>query len=91
MKGVLDLRSVRVWLKSHIEGHVKICYLAYAILSYMGYIMEESNSSGSEAFHILRPGYRVYLEDSRSRFKWEKMVTQSAMQNKIMDVVIKRT
>ncbi|MEM4083949.1 MAG: hypothetical protein QW752_02750 [Thermoplasmata archaeon] len=24
MKGVLDLRPVRVWLKSHIEGHVKI-------------------------------------------------------------------
>ncbi|MEM3192846.1 MAG: hypothetical protein QW292_12350 [Candidatus Parvarchaeota archaeon] len=53
--------------------------------------MEESDSTGSEAFHILRPGYYVYTEDSRSGFKWEKMVTQSAMQNKIMDVVIKRT
>ena len=29
MKGVLDLRPVRVWLKSHIEDHVKICYLTY--------------------------------------------------------------
>ncbi|MEM3191612.1 MAG: hypothetical protein QW292_05855 [Candidatus Parvarchaeota archaeon] len=24
MKGLLDHRPVRVWLKSHIEGHVKI-------------------------------------------------------------------
>ncbi len=91
MKGVLDLRPVRVWLKSHIEGHVKICYLAYAILSYLGYIMEGSDPSGSEALDLLRSGYRVYLEDSKSGFKWEKMVTQPAMRNKIMDVVIKKT
>ncbi|MEM0135321.1 MAG: hypothetical protein QXU18_08880 [Thermoplasmatales archaeon] len=91
MKGVLDLRPVRVWLRSHMEGHVKICYLAYAILSYPGYIMEMIDISGSEALDVLRSGYLVYLEDSRSGFKWEKIVTQPAMQNKIMDVVIKRT
>ena len=91
MKGVLDLRPVRVWLTSHIEGHVKICYLSYAILSYLGYIMEKVDHSGSEAIDLLRPGYRVYLEDSKSGFRWEKMVTQSAIQKKIMDVVIKMT
>ncbi|MEM3191613.1 MAG: hypothetical protein QW292_05860 [Candidatus Parvarchaeota archaeon] len=41
--------------------------------------MEESNSSGSEALDMLRSGYLVYLKDTRSGFKWEKMVTQSAM------------
>lgn len=91
MKGVLDLRPVRLWLKSHIEGYVKTCYLAYAILSYLGYAMEKIDISGFEAIDLLRPGYRVYLEDSKSGFRWEKMVTQSAMQNKIMDVVIKKT
>ncbi|MEM0134736.1 MAG: hypothetical protein QXU18_05830 [Thermoplasmatales archaeon] len=79
MKSVLNLRPVRVWLKPHIEKHVKIYYLAYAIFSYLGYIMEMTNISGSEALDMLRSGYRVYLEDSRSGFKWEKMVTQSAM------------
>jgi transposase len=91
MKGVLDLRPVRVWLKSHIEGHVKICYLAYAILSYLGYVMEKIDISGSEAIDLMKPGYRVYLEDSKSGFRWEKIVTQSAIQSKIMDVVIKKT
>src|SRR3989338_4157291 len=34
IKGVLNLRPIRVWLNNHIEGHIKICYLAYAILSF---------------------------------------------------------
>ena len=91
MKGVLDLRPVRVWLRSHIEGHVKICYLSYAILSYLGYIMEKSDLSGSESLDMMRSGYKVYLEHNKSGFKWEKMVTESAIQRKIMDVVIKKT
>ncbi len=91
LKGVLDLRPVRVWLKSHVEGHMRICYLAYAILSYLGYIMEKENLSASESIDLLRTGYRVYLEDAKSGFKWDNIVVQSAMQKKIMDVVIKKT
>ncbi len=91
VKGVPGLRPVRVWLRSHIEGHVKMCYLAYAVLSYLGYIMEKNNISGSDALDMIRTGYRVYLEDGKSGFRWEKLVTESAMQKKIMDVVIKKT
>lgn len=91
IKGILDIRPVRVWLKSHIEGQVKICYLAYAILSYLGYILEDMDLSSTDALGILRTGYRVYLEDKKSGFKWEKMVTETALQRKIMDVVIKST
>ena len=76
---------------SHIEGHVKICYLSYAILSYLRYIMKKSDLSGPESLDMMRSGYRVYLEDSSSGFKWEKMVTESAIQRKIMDVVINKT
>jgi transposase len=91
MKGVLDLRPVRVWLKSHVEGHVKICYLAYSILSYLSYILEKKEMSGPEAIDTMRTGYRVYLEDQKSQFKWESMVALSAVQKEIMDVVIKNT
>ena len=91
MKGVLDLRPVRVWLKSHVEGHVKICYLAYSILSYLSYILEKKEMSGPEAIDTMRTGYRVYLEDQKSQFKWESMVALSAVQKEIMDVVIKKT
>ena len=91
MKGILDLRPVRVWLKSHIEGHVKICYLAYSILSYLSYILEKKEISGSGAIDTMRTGYRVYLEDQKSQFKWESIVALSAVQKEIMDVVIKNT
>ncbi len=91
IKGVPDLRPARVWLKSHIEGHVKICYLAYSILSYLSYILEKKGISGSEALDSLRTGYRVYLEDQKNGFKWESIVAMSAVQREIMDVVIKKT
>ena len=89
MKGVLELRPVRVWLKSHIEGHIKVCYLAYALLAYLDYILRYMDISGSDALSILRTGYRVHLEDRKSGLKWETMVAETALQKKIMDVVIK--
>ena len=91
MKGILDLRPVRVWMKSHIEGHVKICYLAYSILSYLSYILEKKEISGPEALDTMRTCYRVYLEDQKSQFKWESIVALSAVQKEIMNVVIKNT
>jgi hypothetical protein len=91
MKGILDLRPVRVWLKSHIEGHVKICYLAYSILSYLSYILEKKEISGPEALDTMRTCYRVYLEDQKSQFKWESIVALSAVQKEVMNVVIKNT
>ena len=56
MKRILDLRPVKGWLKSHIEGHVKICYLAYSILSYLSYILEKKEISGSEAIDTMKTG-----------------------------------
>ena len=55
--------------------------------------------SASDALDVLRNGYRVYLEDGKSGFRedgksgfrWEKIVVQSAMQKRIMDVVFKKT
>ena len=54
IKGVPDLRPVRALLKSHIDGHVKIYYLAHSILSYLGYVLERKGISGSEALDTLR-------------------------------------
>ena len=60
------------------------------ILSYLFYILEKKEISGPEALDIMRNGYRVYLEDQKSKFKWESMIVLSAVQEKIIDVVIKR-
>ncbi len=91
LKGVLDLRPVRVWLKSHIESHIKICYLAYAILAYLDYILSGKEISGGDALNRLRTGYRVFLKDDRTGFEWNSLVDQKKEQREIMDVVIKNT
>ena len=91
LKGVLDLRPVRVWLKSHIESHIKICYLAYAILAYMDYILTGKELSGGEALNRLRTGYRVFLKDDRTGFQWNSLIDLKKEQREIMDVVIKNT
>jgi transposase len=91
MKGVLVLKPIMVWMNSHIEGHVMICYLAYSILSYLSYILEKKDISGSYALNIVKTGYRVYLEDHKNKFKWESIVALSAIRKEIMDVVIKMT
>ena len=41
IKGILNLRPIRVWLNNHIEGHIKICYLAYAILSLINFKLKD--------------------------------------------------
>ena len=91
IKDFLDLRPVRILLRSHMEEHLKLCYLVYSILSYLSYILEKKGISGSEALDSLRTGYRVYLEDQKNGFKWESIVALSAVQREIMDVVIKKT
>jgi transposase len=87
IKGVLDLRPVRVWLTEHVEAHVKICYLAYSILSFLSYKLRRMNISPVTALEEMRKGYRVYLRDEKSGFRWDSLVTLTKKQKRILDVV----
>ena len=62
MKDIIYLRPVREWMESHIESHMKICYLAFFILSYLSFILKKKEISGSETIGTVRTGYRIYLE-----------------------------
>ena len=90
MKGVLSLRPVRVWLRSHVEAHIKICYLAYAILSLLQFRVSIALISGVEALEVLRTGYRVKLLDQASGFEWEILVELKSEQEKIRHLVYKK-
>ncbi|MDH7514184.1 MAG: transposase [Clostridiales bacterium] len=70
LKGVLSLRPIRVWQKEHIEGHVRVCYLAYAILSALEYHLRKSEYSAVAFLEKLRRGYRVHLKDRKSGHRW---------------------
>jgi transposase len=85
MKGALSLRPIRVWLLKHVEAHIKISYLSYCILSLLGYKLKSIDLSPIDALDKLRTSYKVHLKESSSNFEWEKIVTQSKIQNKILD------
>ncbi|MFN3741018.1 MAG: hypothetical protein ACK4TF_10190 [Thermodesulfovibrionales bacterium] len=84
MKGILKLRPVRVWLREHIEGHFRVCFLAYAILSYMDFKLRSIGISGVEAIELLKRGYKVRLRDSVNNYEWDLYVPLEPKQQKIL-------
>ncbi len=84
IKGVLNLRPIRVWLNNHIEGHIKICYLAYAILSLMNFKLRKLKISAVDALSSLKHGYKINLRDNSSGFEWSVHVSLEPKQQKIL-------
>lgn len=84
IKGILNLRPIRVWLKDHVEGHIKICYMAYAILSFMNYKLKDKKISVIEALESLKYGYKVKLKDSKTKFEWDLLVPLNPKQKNIL-------
>lgn len=87
IKGVLSLRPVRMWLKNHVNGHVRICYLAYAILSMLKYKLEGLEISPQDALEKLKTCYMVHLKDQESDFSWSSAVNLERIQDKILKKV----
>lgn len=84
IKGILNLRPIRLWLNNHIEGHIKICYLAYAILSLMNFKLKKLKISAVDALNSLKHGYKINLKDSSSGFEWSVHVSLEPKQQKIL-------
>jgi transposase len=89
LKGILSLRPVRVWLRSHVEAHIKLCYVAYSILSLLQFEVAGLDISAVEALEVIRSGYRVKLKDAASGFEWEAFVELKKVQERIRTVVYK--
>lgn len=85
MKGVLALRPVRVWRSEQVEGHVRICYIAYAILSLLDYHCRKLDYSVLEVLEKLRTGYKVYMRESSGQ-SWENSVV---LERKLVDLLRK--
>jgi len=84
IKGILNLRPIRLWLNNHIEGHIKICYLAYAILSLMNFKLKKLGISAIETLDSLKHGYKINLKDKSSGFEWSIHVSLEPKQKKIL-------
>src|SRR3989338_1299496 len=87
IKGVLSLRPIRVWLSNHITGHIKICYLAYAILSLLNHKLKKLNITAIDSLESLKHGYKVKLRDTSSNFEWSIHVPLEPKQKKILETL----
>lgn len=84
VKGILSLRPIRVWLREHVEGHVRVCYLAYALLSLFSYKIRGLEIGTIDALDKLKTCYRVHLRDKESGFSWNSTVALENIQERIL-------
>lgn len=70
-----------------INAHVKICYLACAILSYLQYKLKLENITGRNALDQLQYVHKVELESIKDNLKWEKIITLKNEQLKILKAI----
>jgi transposase len=87
LKGPLSLRPIRVWLRRHVEAHVKICYLAMCLITLLDYKSRKIKISGIEALKLLKQIYKVQLKHSATHQQWEKVVTMSKSQRDLLKVI----
>lgn len=87
LKGPLAVRPIRVWLRRNVESHVKICYLAMTILSLLDFRCRKIKISGLDALKEIQYIYKVKLNHSRTKKKWDKVVTLKQSQKKILDAI----
>lgn len=84
LKGVLHLRPIRLWLKHHVKAHIRICYLAYSILSLLEYNLQPLKISAINALNELKDSYIVAIKDSKNQITWQKICTNKS-QEKILN------
>ncbi|MCX8110054.1 MAG: hypothetical protein N3D15_02250 [Syntrophorhabdaceae bacterium] len=87
MKSSINLHPIRKYLLSHVKTHIKIYYLAYAILSYIQYRLKEKDISAVNALEKLQPVYKVELKSIKERFHWSKTVTLTKEQKTILNLL----
>lgn len=89
LKSVLGLRPIRHWLEDRVKSHIFVCYLSYLLLSMLEYKLKKSGVSAVDALDKLSTAYKVYLTNSRTKNVFEKFVTLSKDQEKILKSVDK--
>lgn len=84
IKSSVHLHPVRKYLIEHVQAHVKICYLSYAILAWMQNKLKTINMSATEALIKLQPVHKVTLHLKDKNINWSKIVTLTREQGSIV-------
>jgi transposase len=87
LKGPLSLRPIRVWLRRHVQAHVKLCYLAMSILSLLDYRSRKIKITGVEALKSMQHIYKVNLIHAETKKEWTKIVTMTKSQKDLLKIL----
>ncbi len=89
MKSVLGLKPIKHWLEERVKSHIFICYLSYLLISLLETKLKKKNITAISALDKLSTAYKVGLKNKKTKNEFEKIVTLSKEQEKIMKAVDK--
>lgn len=87
LKSNIYLHPIRNYLIRHVKAHIKICYLAYAILCFMDIKTKKINLSAVSALEKLQPAHIVELSIPSEKLCWRKMITLKNEQKEILEAL----
>ena len=87
IKDVIGINPLRKHRIDRINAHVKICYMAYAILAYMEQKLKPLNISASRALELMQGLYSVTIHDKKTKQSFDKTVIIKNTQSKILDAL----
>ena len=84
LKSILGLKPIKHWLEERVKSHVFICYLSYLLLSLLEAKLKKTKISAIAGLDKLSTAYKVCLRNKKIKNDFEKIVTLSKEQEKIM-------
>lgn len=89
LKGITHLRPIRHWLAERVHAHVFLCYLSYLLLSLLQYRLRRTDFTAESALLELGTLYKVYLRDTKQRFRLSRVVALTRKQELILKTIDK--
>ena len=90
LKSILGLKPIKHWLEERVKSHIFICYLSYLLLSLLEVKLKKIDISGVAGLDKLSTAYKVSLRNKKTKNDFEKIVTLSLEQEKIIKAVDKQ-
>lgn len=90
LKSILGLRPIKHWLDERVKAHIFICYLAYLLFTLIEYKLQTIDISATTALEKLSTAYKVHLTDPQTKNTFQKTVTLTKEQEKIIKAIDKK-
>ena len=90
LKSILGLKPIKHWLEERVKSHIFICYISYLLLSLLEVKLKKIDISGVAGLDKLYTAYKVSLRNKKTKNDFEKIVTLTKEQERIIKAVDKK-